>query len=110
MYRSKLTCEELAKRKHSLGHYLFPASKLEALAKEVGCAALAVLLIIYETWFRNYQKNPIKLTNVKLKEHGIGRSAKSRALTVLENAGLIIVERRPRKSPLITLTWRALRK
>jgi DNA-binding transcriptional ArsR family regulator len=110
MYTPKLSCEELRKRKQRLNHYHFPASELEALTQKVGCSALAVLLTIYEVWYKDYQRNPIKLTNVRLKEKGISRSAKGRALDVLEKAGLIAVERRPRKSPIVTIKWKALRK
>ena len=47
--------------------------------------------------------NPITLSNVRLSDWGIRRRTKYRALIALESAGIIAVERRPRKNPLVTL-------
>jgi hypothetical protein len=44
------------------------------------------------------------LPNGRLAERGAGRKAKARALASLEAAGLITVERRPGKTPAVTLT------
>jgi hypothetical protein len=44
------------------------------------------------------------LPNGRLVERGAGRKAKARALASLEAAGLITVERRPWKTPTVTLT------
>ena len=46
---------------------------------------------------------PIKLTNIMAAEVGVSPDAKRRALDELEQAGLVEVERRARKSPLVTL-------
>jgi DNA-binding transcriptional ArsR family regulator len=43
------------------------------------------------------------LPNARLAAQGVDRQAKRRALTTLEKAGLITVERRGRKPPRITL-------
>jgi len=59
------------------------------------------LLLLYEYW-RNGGR-PIKLSNAKLANNGLTRKSKWRALLELERFGLVKVERRPRKSPLITL-------
>jgi hypothetical protein len=47
---------------------------------------------------------PITLANGMLEADGVDRFAKWRALSELEHLGLIMVERRPRKSPIIRLT------
>ena len=49
---------------------------------------------------------PIKVPNGFLDKLGIGRGAKSRALRKLERLGIISVERRDRKSPIVTITNR----
>jgi DNA-binding transcriptional ArsR family regulator len=46
---------------------------------------------------------PVTITNAKVATLGIDRSAKSRAVADLERAGLVRVERRPRRNPLVTL-------
>jgi hypothetical protein len=49
------------------------------------------------------QDNPVPLTNVRLEQCGLTRNQKVRALAVLEKAGLIRVERRERRNPLVYL-------
>ena len=44
---------------------------------------------------------PFKLPNGMLKYDGISRQSKWRALLDLERRGLIVVQRRPKKSPII---------
>jgi len=44
---------------------------------------------------------PIKLANGMLGMDGVDRDAKSRGLSDLERRGLITVERRPKKSPIV---------
>jgi len=61
---------------------------------------LAVQLL-YLHWKGNGA--PIKLANGMLEIDGINRQAKWRALSGLERRGLVTVERRPARSPLVTL-------
>jgi hypothetical protein len=58
------------------------------------------LLLIYEDWRTGGR--PIRLSNTMLAEHGVTRKAKWRALRELEQLELVKVERRPRKSPIVT--------
>jgi hypothetical protein len=46
---------------------------------------------------------PVTVTNAKAAALGIDRSAKSRAVADLERVGLVRVERRPRRNPLVTI-------
>jgi len=46
---------------------------------------------------------PIRLANAALKQMGVGRDAKWRALLELETLGLVEVSRRDRKSPEVIL-------
>jgi hypothetical protein len=43
------------------------------------------------------------MPNGMLAIDGVGRKAKGRALDMLEELGLISVERRPHKSPIVTI-------
>ena len=60
-----------------------------------------VLHLLYEHWKRGGQ--PVPLSNVSLSSAGVNRRTKWRALGELERLRLIEVERRPRKSPRVTL-------
>jgi hypothetical protein len=90
--------------------FQFPAVVLEKIILTTHNAELAVLAQLYETWFINFKKNPIKLTSTSLKRYGISKDQKWRALQSLEKSGQITVERRTKKNPLITLNWQALKK
>jgi hypothetical protein len=59
--------------------------------------------VIWWLLYRRWQSRggPIQLSNVGLQELGVSRNSKWRALAAIEAAGLIRVERRTRKSPLI---------
>ena len=59
------------------------------------------LLLLYEDWRTGGRS--IVLPNVGLEQEGLTRRSKWRALLELEQLGLVEVERRPRKSPRITL-------
>jgi hypothetical protein len=57
--------------------------------------------LLYQNWKAGGK--PIKLANEMLTKSGIPREAKSVALRDLQRRGLIAVERRPYKSPLVTV-------
>jgi hypothetical protein len=57
--------------------------------------------LLYEHW-RTGGK-PIALSNVASAAAGVAPGTKWRGLKALEQAGLIRIERRPRKSPIVTL-------
>jgi uncharacterized membrane protein len=59
------------------------------------------LVLLYMGW--KNRGAPIKLTNGMLRIEGISRRSKWRALNALERRGLIAVERRLRRSPIIRL-------
>jgi hypothetical protein len=60
------------------------------------------LTLLYEYW-RQGSRNPVKLPNGMLDLEGVSRYAKYRELNNLERRGLVTVQRRQRKSPLVTL-------
>ena len=63
----------------------------------VACLAVCALRLLEDG------SMTVPLPNAWLKQHGVGREVKRRALRDLEAAGLITVERTDRKSPLVTL-------
>jgi hypothetical protein len=52
---------------------------------------------------RKTKTNTVTMANGALAKYGISRRVKSSALRQLEEAGLITVERRPRKTPVVTV-------
>lgn len=69
-----------------------------------GGKTLAVALAIWFLAGLRGRTHDLKLTSAVLKRFGVeDRSAKSRALEALEGAGLIRVERRPGRNPLVTI-------
>jgi hypothetical protein len=59
------------------------------------------LHLLYRHWKEGGR--PILLSNVALATEGVSRWGKWRALRELELLGLVKIERRPRKSPVITV-------
>jgi hypothetical protein len=64
-------------------------------------AALVWVYLVHASWKANSLTFP--LPNGWLKEHGASREIKRRVLRDLERAGLIAVDRPPKKSPIVTL-------
>ena len=68
--------------------------------------ALALVMAIYEGWYRDFKKrNPVKLTSDLLAEFGVSKDQKSKALKVLEQTGFFVVERFHRRNPLVMMKW-----
>jgi hypothetical protein len=79
-----------------------PWTWVERLAEARYTATYRVALhLLYESW--KQKGGPVKLPNGMLAKDGVSRWQKWRALDDLKNLGLINVERRTRKSPLIPL-------
>lgn len=64
--------------------------------------SLAVFLLFWRL-AKMSGSDTAKLSNARLREHGITRKEKATALRHLEAAGLVAVQRAPRKSPLVRL-------
>jgi DNA-binding transcriptional ArsR family regulator len=71
-------------------------------ARKLGVTALWVGLAL---WFLRGLRgsNTFVVSNMMMREWGVEADAKSRALRALETAGLVTIERRSRRSPLVTL-------
>jgi len=95
----------LRKAKQEIEFYQFPKPVLIAILQSGYMPALAVAAAIHETWYKGFQRNPIRLASARLREFRISRGQKLRALKILEQTGLFDVKRFPRRNPLITLKW-----
>ena len=91
------------KRKKWRRHYVrFPWEWAERMRSvQRGNTYRLALLLVYEHWRTGGR--PIVLSNAGLEQEGITRRSKWNALLELEQLGLIEVEKRPRKSPRVTL-------
>jgi hypothetical protein len=78
-----------------------PWTWVERLNGASGQTYKVALYLLYLHW--KGKGEPIKLANGRLRVDGVSRFSKWRALGDLERRGLIDIERRPRRSPLIRL-------
>jgi hypothetical protein len=67
------------------------------------CTYRVALYLLHEAW--RSQNRHVKLANVGLKGLGVGREGKRHALEQLEEAGLVSVERKDRKSPVVKMKF-----
>jgi len=74
----------------------------ERLAGATGHTVLLALDLLYLGW--KNKGEPVKLANVMRQHDGISRQSKWRVLNDLERRGLVRVERRSRRSPLVHLS------
>jgi hypothetical protein len=68
-----------------------------------GSAYRVALYLLYESW--QTRSSTLKLTNVALAKIGVSRRGKMGALRELRKAGLIAVEEREKRSPVVTLRY-----
>ncbi len=79
-----------------------PLRWLTAATKLTGKSPLAVALALrFESARRKSLQ--VKLTTAILERFSVNRKAKYKALSLLEKAGLIRVDRPPRKNPVVTI-------
>ena len=93
------------------GYAMVPMALICAMAK-VRSAAPIKLAIELQRRHRVERTDKIKLGNISLAALGIDRKAKQRALKELEACGLVLIERRTRRSPIIHLigpAWKSPR-
>jgi hypothetical protein len=81
----------------------FRIEALYQIAKETHNAELAVLTRLYELWFANFKKNPVRLNTRSFRKIGLSRLRVSTALDKLETSGQVAVERGAGKCHLVTL-------
>jgi hypothetical protein len=88
----------------------FPKIWWEALAKARagGSAYRLALWLLYEAVkSKPFRTGPpiIRLSNAGAERWGVGRRGKAIALDTIRKAGLVAVEERPKKSPLVTVRF-----
>jgi CRP-like cAMP-binding protein len=92
-----------AKRRRRRGQFIkFPNSWAEELRDARRASTYRVALYLLHQQWKGGDK-PIPLSNAALTWLGVSRREKWRALTELERAGLVKVDRRPRRVPLVTV-------
>jgi len=79
-----------------------PLSWAAAAAKATKSPRAMVWVLLQHMAWRN-DGAPFPLSNALLAKHGVSREVKRRALAALEAAGLIVVERRHGRAPVVTL-------
>jgi hypothetical protein len=84
-----------------------PVEELGKLGVQTRDIPLLIILRLDELWFTGFKRNPVKLAAFEMGGIEVSRHTKARGLSALEAAGLILVERKPRKIPLVTLLWRS---
>jgi hypothetical protein len=81
---------------------MVPLWWIRAAAKHIRSPATLVLVeLLYRSWKTRSATFP--LPNIRLEKWGVSRKVKARVLRDLERGGLIVVERRPNKNPIVTL-------
>ena len=88
------------------GEFLCGPIPLEWLGRACGLSGGSTLAVGLAVWWLVGVKGgygKLKLTAAIAKRFALTPSSKSRGLAALEAAGLVLVERRPRKNPLVTV-------
>jgi hypothetical protein len=95
-----------APRVRSKGQFImFPVEWQFQLARVDAdkCTYRVALYLLHEAW--RSQNRHVKLANVGLRGLGVGREGKRHALEQLEEAGLVSIERKDRKSPVVKVKF-----
>jgi hypothetical protein len=105
------THKQAPESKIGIKFYPFPDALVRTLIRTNYMPALALAAAIYKAYFKDWgNRNPVKLTSAHLAEFHISRYQKLRALKILEQSGLFLVERFKGRNPLITMTWLRIQK
>jgi hypothetical protein len=86
-----------------------PHDKARKLFHHIGGPAWMLLVEIDRLILKGRGCNPVKLTSDALRGSGLTRWEKDRGLRLLERAGIVSVERRIGRCPLVTLLWYPIR-
>ena len=71
-----------------------------------GASQLVVAQLVYRRWVLCGRRRTFEFPNADLNRLGISRPVKHKALAILEQAGLISVERHPGCAPGVTRRWK----
>ena len=75
------------------------------LGRHAGGPAWLILIELDRLILKGRGRNPVKLTSDALRGSGLTRRQKERGLRLLEQAGVITVERKRGRCPLVTHLW-----
>jgi hypothetical protein len=91
-------------RKRKVGRFIppIPLGWFQRACQLPGKAPVVLASVLWYL-YRLKKSNTFVLAQARLNDFGISRRAKYRALDALEAAGLISVERRPKKSPVVPI-------
>jgi hypothetical protein len=94
------------KSKRGINFYPFPKAVVDVLIRANYAPAWSVVAAVYKGWYADFKKrNPVKLTSALLAEFRVSRGQKLRSLRFLEQSDLFLVERFPRRNPMVTMRW-----
>jgi hypothetical protein len=82
-----------------------PHGRAQALWPHISSAGWMILIEIDRLILKGCGRNPVRLTNHRLRELGIRRNTKQYQLRRLEAAGTIEVETQQRKWTVVTSLW-----
>ncbi len=100
--RAELEAAVPVRRKKREPFVKVPLATAAEAAAASGCSQMMVwLYLLYRSW--KLQKPSFAVPSSALRNFGISREVKRRALRNFEGAGLIVVERRMHKNPIVTL-------
>jgi hypothetical protein len=100
--RRELEAAAPAKRKKAEPFVKVPMWWIEAASKATRSPATLVMIkLLRASW--KARRSTFPLPNARLARRGVSRKVKHRVLRDLERAGLIVVDRPARKTPLISL-------
>jgi len=100
--RQRLASVPFKMRKRRQQFVKVPWTWVDKLAGATGQTYCVALCLLHLHW--QQKGGPVKLANGMLRIDGVSRQSKWRALSDLEHRGLVTVERRPRRSPMIHLS------
>jgi hypothetical protein len=105
MGRAAAAKQARAQPKRQRQFVMVPWSWVERLKEARHMAAYRLaLFVLYQHWKTG---KPVRASNVALKAMGVSRRSKYRAIRELERLGLVRVEARPRRSPVITVATKS---
>jgi hypothetical protein len=83
----------------------FPHERALALRDRISGNGWVILIELDRLILKGRGRNPVRLTNHRLRELGIGRDTKQYQLRRLEAAGVVKVETEQRKWTVVTHLW-----
>jgi hypothetical protein len=81
------------------------AAGFELARRKLSGSAWAVLVVLDRLILMGRGRNPVRLTHRSLETIGLSRFTVGRALAQLERAGVLEVEQRPGRAPIVRHLW-----